>query len=61
MREALHRFTEIDPESEAGRVILNIDFSFKLAPDIYCKLLKEMYGLSQSLDNLTTGSNSLLW
>ena len=27
LREALHTFTEIDPESEEGRMILNIDFS----------------------------------
>ena len=45
LREALHGFTEIDPESEEGKVILK-------APDIRRKLLKRAYGPNQSLDNL---------
>ena len=34
LREALHRFTEIDPESEEGNVILKDRFLTQLAPDI---------------------------
>ena len=52
LREALHRFTEIDPESEEGRVILKDRFVSQLAPDSCCKLLKQAYGPNQSLDNL---------
>ena len=42
LREALHRFTEIDPESEEGKVILKDRFLTQLAPDICCKLLKQV-------------------
>ena len=52
LREALRRFTEIDPESEGGRVILKDRFLTQSAPDICHKLLKQVYGLNQSLDNL---------
>ena len=52
LRKALHRFTEIDPKSEAGRVILKDRFLTQSAPDIRCKLLKQAYGPNQSLDNL---------
>ena len=52
LREALHRFTEIDPESEEGRVILKDRFVTQLAPDSCCKPLKQAYGPYQSLDNL---------
>ena len=52
LREALCRFTEIDPESEEGRVILKDRFLIQSAPDIRCKLLKHVYGPNQSLDNL---------
>ena len=53
LREALHRFTEIDPESEEGRVILRERFLTWLvryplsqsAPDIPHKLLKQAYKL----------------
>ena len=41
VREALHRFTEIDPKSEEGRVILKDRFLTQLAPDICHKLLKQ--------------------
>ena len=44
LREALHRFTEIDPESEEGKVILKDRFLTQLAPDICHKLLKWAYG-----------------
>ena len=40
LREALCRFTEIDPEIEEGRVILKDRFLIQSAPDIRCKLLK---------------------
>ena len=40
LKEALHRFTEIDPESEEGKVILKDRFLTQSAPDICCKLLK---------------------
>ena len=52
LREALHRFTEIDPESEEGKVILKDRFLTQSAPDIRCKLLKWVYGPNQSLDTL---------
>ena len=52
LREALRRFTEIDPESEEGKVILKDRFFTQSAPDIRCKLLKWAYGPNQSLDNL---------
>ena len=41
LREVLHRFIEIDPESEEGRVILKDRFLTQSAPDIRCKLLKQ--------------------
>ena len=52
LKEALYRFTEIDPESEVARVILKDRFLSQLAPDIRRKLLEQMYGPNQSLDNL---------
>ena len=52
LRKALHRFTEIDPKSEGGKVILKVRFLTQSAPDICHKLLKQVYGLNQSLDNL---------
>ena len=52
LRKAFHRFTEIDPESEEGRVILKDRFLTQSAPDIRCKLLKQAYGPNQPLDNL---------
>ena len=51
LREALRRFTEIDPKSEEGKVILKDRFLTQSAPDICCKLLKWVYGPNQSLDN----------
>ena len=44
LKEAFHRFTEIDPKSEEGRVILKDRFLTQSAPDICCKLLKQVYG-----------------
>ena len=52
LREALGRFTEIDPKIEEGRVILKDRFLSQLALDICCKLLKQVYGPNQSLNNL---------
>ena len=52
LREALRRFTEIDPESEEGKVILKDSFLTQSAPDIRGKLLKWAYGPNQSLDTL---------
>ena len=40
LREALRRFTEIDPKYEEGKVILKDGFPTQLAPNIHCKLLK---------------------
>ena len=48
LREALHRFTKIDPESEEGKVILKDRFLTQSAPDIHGKLLKWAYGTNQS-------------
>ena len=52
LREALSRFTEIDPESEERKMILKDRFLTQSAPDIRGKLLKWAYGPNQSLDNL---------
>ena len=52
LREALRRFTEIDPKSEEGKVILKDRFLTQSAPDIHHKLLKWAYGPNQSSDNL---------
>ena len=52
LRKALHRFTEIDPKGEGGKVILKVRFLTQSAPDIHRKLLKWVYGPNQSLDNL---------
>ena len=52
LREALCRFTEIDPESEEGEVTLKDRFLTQSAPDICCKLLKQVHGPNQTLDNL---------
>ena len=41
LREALRRFTEIDPKSEEGKVILKNRFLTQSAPDICRKLLKQ--------------------
>ena len=61
LKEALLRFTEIDPKSEEGKVILKDRFLTQSAPDIRCKLQKWAYGPNQSLDTVTTGSDGLLW
>ena len=37
LREALRRFTEIDPKSEEGKVIFKDRFLFQSAPDIQFK------------------------
>ena len=50
LREGLRKFTEIDPESEEGKVILKNRFLTQSAPDIRRKLLKQAYGPNQSLD-----------
>ena len=60
LREALRRFTEIDPEIEVGRVILKDRFLTQSAPDILCKLLKQAYGPNQSLDNLLQLAQSIM-
>ena len=52
LREALCRFTEIDPKSEEGIVIFKDRFLTQLSPDIRRKLLKQVYGPNQSLDTL---------
>ena len=41
-REALRRFTEIDPKSEEGKVILKDRFLTQSAPDISSKKLKRV-------------------
>ena len=60
LREDFQRFTEIDPESEEGKVILKDRFLTRLAPDICCKLLKQVYGQNQSLDNLLQLAQSIM-
>ena len=52
LREALCRFTEIDPKSEEGKVILKDRFLTQSTSDIRRKLLKQAYGPNQSLDIL---------
>ena len=60
LREDFQRFTEIDPESEEGKVILKDRFLTRLATDICCKLLKQLYGQNQSLDNLLQLAQSIM-
>ena len=49
LREALRRYTEIEPESEEGKVILKDRFLTQSAPDIRgSKLSKWAYGPNQS-------------
>ena len=60
LREALRRFTEIDPESEEGKVILKDRFLTQSAPDICHKLLKRVYGPNQSLDTLLQLAQSIM-
>ena len=50
--EALHKFTDVDPESAEGEIMLKDRFLTQLAPDICHKLLKCVYGPNQSLDTL---------
>ena len=52
LREALRRFTEIDPESEEGNVIFKDSCLAQSAPDVRRKLSKRAYGPNQSLANL---------
>ena len=52
LREALRRFTEIDPESEEGKMILKDRFLTQSAPDIRHKLQNRVYGPNQSFDTL---------
>ena len=52
LREALRRYTEIDSDSEEGKVILKDRCLIQSAPDIRHKLSKRAYGPNQSLDNL---------
>ena len=52
LREALCRFTEIDPKSEEGIVIFKDRFLTQLSPDIRHKLSKRVYGPNQSLHTL---------
>jgi len=44
-QEALHRFTEIDPKSEKGTVILKDRLLTQSGPDIHHKLLKQNWKL----------------
>ena len=60
LREGLRRFTEIDPESEEGKVILKDRFLTQSAPDIRHKLLKQAYGPNQSLDTLLQLAQSIM-
>ena len=50
--EALHKFTEVDLKITEGETILKNRFLTKSAPDICCKLWKQVFGQNQSLDNL---------
>ena len=52
LREALHRFTEIDPESEEGNVIFKDSCLAQSAPDVRHKLSKRAYGPNRFLANL---------
>ena len=60
LTEALRRFTKIDPEYEEGKVILKDRFLIQLAPDIRRKLLKQVYGPNQSLNNLLQLAQSIM-
>ena len=49
--EALHKFTDVGLESAEGGMILKDRFLTQSAPDIYCKLWKQVFEQNQSLDN----------
>ena len=61
LREALRRFTEIDPKSEEGKVILKDRFLTQSAPDIRRKLSKRAYGPNLSLENLLQQARQSIW
>ena len=52
LQEALCKFTDIDPESAEGGMILKDRFLTFSAPDIHCKLLKQVFRPNQSLEKL---------
>ena len=61
LREALRRFTEIDPKSEEGKVILKDRFLTQSAPDFRHKLQKRgVWTKSVFRYSVTTGSDGLL-
>ena len=51
LREILWRFTDVDPKSTEGGMILKDKFLIQSAPDICHKLQKEAFGPNQSLEN----------
>ena len=51
LREAVHKFTDVDPESSEGEMIFKDRFITQLAPDICCTLQKQEFGPNQSLKN----------
>ena len=60
--EALHKFTDVDLESEEGGMILKDRFLTQSAPDICHKLRKQAFGPSQSLKKtVATGPDGILW
>ena len=50
--EALRKFTDVDPESAEGEIMLKDRFLTQLAPDICCKLQKQAFGPNQPLEKL---------
>ena len=61
LKEALLRFTEIDPKSEEGKVILKDRFLTQSAPDFRHKLQKRgVWTKSVFRYSVTTGSDGLL-
>ena len=50
--EALHKFTDVNHESAEGGMILKDRFLTQSAPDICCKLQKQEFGPTQSLEKL---------
>jgi len=60
--EVLWKFTDVNPKTAEGGIILKDRFLTQLAPDICRKLLKQAFGPNQSLERaVAAGSDSILW
>ena len=60
LREALRKFTDVDPESLEGEMIFKDRFLTQLAPDICCTLQRSLDQISL-WKTVTAGSDGVLW